>query len=275
MPIGPKTPVRRLVSRPPTPASEYEDTTPAPPARIARPAVNRPAPVDQDDDGGRAPNRRDRSEQPTYDVASMSSEGWEGVDQLKKEMPSDFAQEFRVGTSWTLIKFLQDKPFASYKQHWCQDWLPQGSKYSHVCPKLDCPLCAVGDKPGARICFNIVDFSDPEKPVNSVLAVGIRLSNMVQDFSKDPKTTPINRDDLYFKIKKTTSDSGSKSTKGGGTQTNLADVKARDLLDDWGFEPLTDDELAYFEENAWTRDKFVIPTSPAKLLEVANAIPSA
>lgn len=259
MPTGPTSDpiVRRVIRRTPTPAADYQaPRTPPPPV-----ASNGHTPSD-DDDGGPAIPRH--SETVVEDSSSFITSGWGGARQLKKEMPSDFAQNFKVPTDWVVIKFLEEGPFANYRQHWA-DWLPSGSKLSYVCRKRDCPLCEVGDKGVARFCFNIVDLTDPANPINAVLAVGIKVANVLEEYHNDSKTSPINRADMYCQIKKT----GTKQT----TQTTVTPVKARDLVDDWGFEPLSDAELAVYSDRCYAPAAFASPSSRAELEAVAALIP--
>lgn len=285
MPSGSKqaTPgVRRVIRRPPTPASEYEEGERAParnrheaeeteerrPSRVSRRSREEETDEDEPKVRRRSRNKDDESDE-EVDYEGAVTTGWGGAKQLKADMPSDFAQQFTVPEDEpVIIKFIEEGPFANYRQHWAE-WLPKGSKLSYVCPNTKtrkvCPICANGDKPQAKFCFNIVDFTDPENPINSVLIVGFKLSNVLEKMAKDRRTGPLDRDDLYFAIHKT-GGSGTAGRRGGTVQTNFNPVKERDLETDWDVQPLSSDELGEFQERAYKWED-VAPKTPLKKLE--------
>lgn len=246
---------RRVIRRSPAPASSYDDDTPprrttpaddAPPTRTRRPSTQAAG-----DDG-------------------LILSGWAGKKKILAEMPSDFAPRFTVAENKTLIKFLEEGPAAIYRMHWAE-WLPAQSKLSYVCRQVDCPICDIGDKARSQFVFNILDLADPESPRVAVLTVGIKVSNLIEAFSSDRPTTPINRPDVYFTIYKTTDKSGSKSRSGGTTQTNIAAVKARDLVEDFDIDPFTADELSVYEEAVYLPEQIITISSVEELQRVADA----
>jgi hypothetical protein len=156
--------------------------------------------------------------------------------------------------------------------------LPKGSKYSYTCPDTKtrkvCPICANGDKPQAKFCFNIVDFTDPENPINSVLIVGFKLSNVLEKMAKDKRTAPLNREDLYFAVHKTGGE-GSRGRRGGTVQTNFNPVKERDLEEDFNVQPLDEKELDAFVSDAYKWEDVAPKISMKKLQEIADAMDDA
>jgi hypothetical protein len=255
MPPDSRPTVRRVIRRAPAPASSYEDDAPP----------RRPAPVDEADD---APPSRLKRPTARPDIDQLVTSGWEGKRQLATEMPGDFAKDFKLTTSKTIIKFLDEKPVTNYRQHWA-DWLPKGSKLSYVCLRVNCPICDIGDQGSARIGFNIVDFTNPEQPANAVFTTGMKVANLIESFAREKPTSPINRPDVYFAAWKT-EEQGKRRT-GGTTQTNLKDVKARDLLEDFDIEPLTDAEIAAFEDKKFTREQILTISTVEELEAVADA----
>lgn len=264
MPSGPKTTaapaVRRVMRQAPTPASAYEeepgDDDDPTPIRRRRSDPEEPEPL-------KPAARRSRSDDGVEDNSHLIGSGWKGANKVKSELPSDFAKQFTVPDDPVLIKFLQDAPFASYKQHWA-DWLGKGVKKSYVCIVDDCPICNIGDKASGKFCYNIIDFTDTEHPVNSVLSVGIKVSNLIEKYSKNERTAPINRDDLYFEISKD-------SSSAGPVQTILNSVKARDVEEDWDMDVLVPDEIESFLKKAATSKEFVQISSGKVLQDVADA----
>lgn len=271
MPLGSKAApgIRRVIRKPPTPASEYEEEERVPTRTASRQAEEAPV---------RSVSRRAAKAEPEDDedvVADSVLSGWGGAKQTKADMPSDFAQSFTIPEGDpTIIKFLQHEPFAIYKQHWAE-WLPKGSKLSYVCPNTRerkvCPICAKGDRPQAKYCFNIADFTDPENPTNSVLVVGFKLSTMLEKMDADRRNGPLDRADLYFAINKTGAE-GSRGRRGGTVQTNIIPVKERDLEQDWDIQPLAEDELNVLLANAYGKADMVSKTTMATLEEVADSM---
>jgi len=91
-----------------------------------------------------------------------------------------------------------------------------------------------------------------------VWKTGKRVAGILKNYSEDKKTSPLNREDLYWSIFKS-------GEKGGNVQTNLNPVKARDLIEDWDCDPFTDEELEEFEEKLHTEEE-IITVSPRKEL---------
>lgn len=139
-----------------------------------------------------------------------------------------------------IIKFLDEEPFLVFLQH----WIERSGKRSFTCLESRCPLCDdAGDKPSQQIAFNVIDFTDPEDPQIKVWQVGPMVADILKNYSKDKKTSPISRDDLYFSVRK--------ETKNKKTNYYITPVKERDLLDDWDIEPLGEEELEEFDAKAY------------------------
>lgn len=182
--------------------------------------------------------------------------GWEGHNKTKAAA-GDFPEDFKIEKEPKLVKFLEDEPFASYRQHWIER---QGKK-SFTCIEEDCPLCNAGDRPSAKTCFNVLSLSEGGKPVNKVLTVGVRLGEQLRGFATDRKTGPLTR--LYWSM--------SKTGKGGKTSYNVVPVKERDLEEDWEIDPLDEDEIEAFEENLYGEEAVQVPTRK-QLKEIASEI---
>jgi len=210
--------------------------------------------------GGSAPADDDEDDRVEVEVAS----GWGGY-QKKRTESSGFAPEFnssvKKGEPDILFRFIDEAPLAVYRQH----WIERTGKKSFTClENKGCPLCEdAGDKPQTKVVFNVISLEDPNEPKVMLWTVSQKVADIVQKFAGDKKTTPINRDDLYWSINKT-------GTKGGGIQTNLSPVKARDLEEDWDTAPLDEDELGGLEEEAFTKEKAVERPSKKQLEDVAD-----
>jgi hypothetical protein len=212
--------------------------------------------------GAARPSRRSNDEESGSSKSSID-EGWDSFDKYAKETASgDFAEDLEVKEDEpVIIKILDDKP-VTYKQHWVEG-LGKGKKKSYVCYNDGCPLCDdLGDKPRAMGCFNVVDFSDPENPIVKILRQGPQVNNLLKKFASEKKSSPLNREDLYFEI--------SKTSVNKKVTYSLLPVKERDLQDDYDVEPLTPEELAEFEEQRYETDQIVKATPKAELREIAE-----
>lgn len=232
---------RRSRTRDAEPDDEYQDNTPEgdedePPRRGRARGRSRDA---EEEDEPRRPrsSRRSSDDEDSASKPKGTSRGWKGFKQ-KREERSDFVKNYAVSDDQPeLIKMLDDEPFTVYAEHWIDE--RQGKK-SFVCIGDDCPLCAIGDKPRVYAMFNVLDLRDPEDPQVFPWKVSQTVADILEGYATDKKTSPLNRPDLYFSVKK------SGGGKKGRVQTNLSPVKERDLEEDWDVVPFTEDELDQF-----------------------------
>lgn len=257
--------VRREVSEDDRPVAEDEETQPVGrrAARRATAAVpssktkeyDPEAEAAGDDEGEEEEDKGARAER----RKGLVKRGWGGYRQTKAE-GSDFPDNFSPTKEPQLFIFLEDEPFASYLQH----WIEREGKKSWTCGKKDCPLCDVGDKPQSKTCLNVAVLEDDEWR-NMVWTVGTRVAEVLQNYASDTKTGPLATRDpmMYWSVTRT--------GKGGKSQTNINPVKERDLADDWGIAPLTDDDIAAMAKNCF--DESSIPVHTKKQLkEIADEL---
>jgi hypothetical protein len=235
--------------------------------------VRRPAPAQDDEDFKPKDEDDDEEERPSRGVRSTTAKakpnrptagpqakpvrkGWGGARRVK-EMSSDFADELKLESNEALlIKFLEDEPFAAFRQH----WIEREGKRSWTCREDDCPLCFIGDRPQGKYCFNVLLLSDGE-PVNKVWVTGSRIFSTLEGYSEDRKVGPLTKG--YFSVKKT--------GKKGNAQVNVLPVKERDLPDDWGMDALDDDLLEKFAKQCWD-DSAVQVHTRKQLRDIAGEI---
>lgn len=189
-----------------------------------------------------------------------NARGW-GKAKAVKEQGAPFASRLTLEGDGddTIIKFLEDEPYASYAMHWieragqkswtCIDGLEEG---------VDCPLCAAGDRPSARFCLNVAELGRKgEPPSNKSWEVGPKLIDQISNFHTSDKTGPLTKN--YVLVTR----SGTKNK----TTYNMQMVKERDLGED-GYEdykPLTDAELSSLKNKLY--DESIIPVPALKKLE--------
>lgn len=183
--------------------------------------------------------------------------GWGSVDAVKNA-DSPFAQRLKVSDDPQIIKFLNDEPYASWRQHWVER---QGQK-SFVCiadfDEKGCPLCDAGSRPSIRIAFNVALLIPGEEPVLKSYEVGPRVIDQLKNFHTDPRTGPLSKN--YWAV--------SKTGKGATTATAHQPVKERDL-EEWGLTNIDDAQIKELINKAYTADIISVP-SRKDLLDVAN-----
>lgn len=208
--------------------------------------------VDEEDDDEDEPSRR--SSQDSKPVRK----GWGGGKRVR-EQSSDFAEQLQIDDEAILIKFLEDEPFAAYRQHWIEG-LKSTKKKSFTCLEDGCPLCDLGDRPSGKFCFNVLLLSEGE-PVVKAWIVGSRVFSTLEDLANDSKKGPLSK--LYYAV--------TKSGKGTKTNYNVQAVKERDLEEDWDAEPLDDKLLDHFAKDCY--DESVIQVQTKKQLkEIAREL---
>lgn len=192
---------------------------------------------DEDDDEDDEDDRPRRGKKGRGRSANRLS-GW-GQYSRSKEKSSSYAAKFTPSENSTLIKFIDDEPFASYAVHWFDE---MKGKKGWICLESigedRCPACELGDKkPGAKTLFNVIVFDEEGEPSLKVLSAGVRLGNQLEQVATG-RSGPLSRH--YWEI--------SASGEGGSYTPNLSVVKERDVEEDWDFPPLTEDEIEEFEE---------------------------
>lgn len=187
-----------------------------------------------------------------------AKEGWGGYRQTADSIRSDFADNLKiVDNTDMLIKILDEEPIASYAEHWVTI---DGKRRSFVCLGDGCPICdKLGDRPSVKVSMNVVDM-DANPPEVRIWTFGTQVGDVLEKFAENPKTSPVNRDDLYWTITRT--------KKSDRYTTTVRPVKARDLVEDFDTEPLTDDELEEYEENLFTPEQVYTVKSKAELNRV-------
>lgn len=237
----PETARRRLTTRP-RPAEEYdedpaEEEAPAP-RRLRREEPSTTKADEADDDTGLA-----------------VAKGWGGYRRTKANAPSQFTKLYKVDDDEGLIMFLEDGPYASFLQHWC-DWVGRGQRMSYVCLQEDCPLDEVDPKPAARVRFNILDCGG-DTPILVTFECGVSVTDSLDKWAQDEPLAG-----RYFAVQMT----GSKNNR----RTQIRPIKVRDLKEDWDFDPLSEKDIAKYDDKLWDETALDVATR-AELRKVADA----
>lgn len=182
-------------------------------------------------------------EAPQQEVRKIIRSGWGAVDTLKQE-DANYAVRLKTGNDPVLIKFLQDAPYASWRQH----WVNRTGQKSFVCREgMDdrgCPLCDAGNRPRPLFAFNVLLLERGEEPALRSYEAGTRVIATLRNFNEDERQGPLSKH--YWAV--------SRSGTGPQTQYNHLLIKERDLSDEWGIVPLTSDALEHSESKAYDAD---------------------
>lgn len=196
----------RAKARDVEPEDDTDDEPPARPARRAtKPTFKAPKARDEEpeDDGddederparrraskasfkkGSSEGRRSRDEDDEDDEPRGKSDavqsGWGAANKLKKE-GGNFADEVSITKEPQLVKFLDDAPYAVYKQHWIDSGLRSTKKKSFICMGKGCPLCAIGENPAKKWAFNVALFEGDDVVEVKSLIAGSRLFDNIAD----------------------------------------------------------------------------------------------
>lgn len=189
------------------------------------------------------------TEQVSSAVATRTiKRGWAAAEETKSA-DSPFAQRLKIGKEDQIIKFLEDDPYTSYRQHWIER---QGQK-SFTCisdmNEKGCPLCAAGDRPAARFAFNVALLTDDGEPILKSYEVGPRVIDQLKNIHQSDKTGPLPKH--YFAV--------SRTGNGPTSQTNHQMVKAGDLEEDYDVSPLTEAQVAALKAKAYDAGIVSIP----------------
>ena len=148
-----------------------------------------------------------------------------------------------------VIKFLEDEPYASYRQLWVER---SGQKSFTCIADIDpkgCPLCDAGSRPSTRFAFNVVLLSPDSEPTIKSYEVGPRVIDQLKNFHNDPRQGPLSKH--FWAV--------SRSGKGATSATNHQLVKDRDL-EEWNLTEPTAEELKDFRNKSYTPDIIQIPS---------------
>lgn len=213
----------------------------------------KPSRYEDDDDQDYEPKRSTKASDEDDDTtdtpraARTIKRGWGAADQVKNA-DSAFAQRLKVSEEPIIIKFLEDEPYASYRQHWVER---SGQKSFTCIADIDergCPLCDMGNRPSTRFAFNVALVTDGEPAVKSY-EVGPRVIDQLKNFHTDPRQGPLTKH--YWAV--------SRTGKGTTSATNHQMVKERDLEDEWNVQPISEDDMRTLKRHAYSPDIIQIP----------------
>lgn len=164
---------------------------------------------------------------------------------IKREAAPKFEMDLK-DLEEHIIKIHDDQPYVSYHQH----VLNQGGWKFLTCPQLrdddgrpvkplTCPMCIEGHNASDKMMLNMTDLAD--RTTTKAWTFGIEIQKQLQKFMKGPKddegndtVIPINREDRYWMVQRTDEPR---------TNYSVLPLKARDLYEDHGVVPLSEEEV--------------------------------
>ena len=189
-------------------------------------------------------------------VGTTVQEGWDAFDSLVKS-DSEFPTDFKFSEEPVLIKFLENRPFATYEQHWIDR--PKG-KRSFVCLGDNCPLCDIlGDTPRGKFAFNVLVLAGDVQGVQ-IMTAPPTLARLIKKNHDDDRKGPIDKE--FWEVSR----QGTAAT----TQYTMIPVRGRDLAEEWKLDPEKVQELV---ATAVPYTAEVIRETPrSEMLEVARSV---
>lgn len=157
----------------------------------------------------------------TDTLESPIASGWDAADShlSAKKRSGDYPVDTKLSEQLQLFRFLENEPFAIYKQFWVE----REGKKSFVYLGDDDPLEVIaGLTPRPKFAFNVLNLSE-DTPELQVLTVSTTLARQLRAANDDPRFGPLTKH--YWAI----------SRQGTGPQTvfNLQRVRSSDLEEEW------------------------------------------
>lgn len=153
-----------------------------------------------------------------------------------------------------VIAFMEAENFDFIYRHWV-DVVGEDGRTRQVprnCIKdrpdgQECPLCQIGHTPKPVALFNVIDLDEPDKVQLWEVTTGIyeEIDALASSLAQIPEDRggplELNSEGVYVAVSKRKSET--KSGKGGVTKYKIERVKERDLSDDYGLDPLTEEQF--------------------------------
>jgi hypothetical protein len=179
--------------------------------------------------------------------------GWEAaIRAIDAPRTRTYVKDFRFDETPQLVKFLDAAPIASFLQYWVgfragkksfispvrPDFANEGDVYDPVLAALrkarDTKQEAPVSWPSKKMAFSVVNFSLDEPMQQSLVVTISTVGTQLRRLNDDPKIGPLDKN--FWSLSKT----------GTGPQSaySILPVKARDLHEDWGFDPEEADIIA-------------------------------
>jgi hypothetical protein len=143
-----------------------------------------------------------------------------------------------------IVKLLDEMPPVKYKRH----YLNSAKRY-YTCPQSECPLCEKGVRASWTFAMNVVDMDEPDEV--KTWTFGNEVATQLQSLAEEGALNDVNR---YFQVYH------EKIANRDAPATRVQKLKARDLQEDYGVEPLNESELEDLEDDKFGAEIVFIST---------------
>jgi hypothetical protein len=196
------------------------------------------------DDGARRSFRKG-ADDVTGKTSGRVSKG--GFNTYKKEVKTKDFGTFRVPADQVkVIAFLEEENFDLIYRHWVPGEngnVPRNCIADSDDDSSGCPLCKLGDEAKPVALFNVVDLDEPAKA--QMWEAGPEIMRRVEKLYAELQEIPeakggplsLNSPGVYAAVSR-------EKAKSGRWEYTVKRVKARDLDEDFGLDPIDDDVLA-------------------------------
>jgi hypothetical protein len=120
--------------------------------------------------------------------------GWANA-RTQKEAASPFPQRLAPTPEGLVLKFLEDGPYTTYRQHWVQE-IKEGSKAFPCLDGIDpkgCPLCDAKNRASPQFHFNVALLDKSEPATLKSYNVGPTIFDQLSGFHDDARQGPLNK----------------------------------------------------------------------------------
>jgi hypothetical protein len=195
--------------------------------------------------------------------AGVGTGGWAAYKKKEAERSTRYPSLEVIEDGQTVIKFVEAEPFAFYYRHW-----PKGGR-ADVCiadadNDVECPLCGVHDKPKPVVLYNVIDVGKNLLCVWEMTSEPTRKVQKQYDLLAGRDKT-LDDDDVYFIVTKA-------KKNNGFFEYDVQRVRAADLNEEAGADPLTKAEIADAIKRGLFTDEIVYVRNREALQEVADGL---
>lgn len=209
------------------------------------------------DDSPRRSSRRSSRDDEDEEPPRRSSKG--GFQRFKKEKSqnSNYPNWAKLTDEEVVYKFLDDEPVAVWGQHWAggRSWTCANTE-----DDMDrCPLCDKGSPVTSQAAFNVIELSEDDA-VLRVLRAGSLLVQLIESKASSKTKGPLGKH--YWAL----SAVGEKKKN-----YSMEVVREADLVKEWDYQPLDEDELDSFDAKAYAENRIVQPVDMIELKKIAKS----
>lgn len=195
------------------------------------------------------------------DRSAVGRGGWAGYKKAREQRTEKYPR-FDVENDPVVIKFAEAEPFAFIYRHWVD-------KKPFTCiadpdNDVECPLCAVSHKAKPVVFYNVITVSDATLRVWEMTSEPTRKVQKQYDRLADAGKT-LDDPAFYFIVSKARKDNGF-------FEYEVERVRAGDLHEETGVEPLEDSEIADATKRGLFTDEVVYVNTKSDLRDAADGI---